>query len=116
MCPPCSVPGFLEGVFPPPAGILVHFAEPSTGAGSRLKQTVDRGFGVTTTRTRRCEITSAVGNGAALGLEAKLCEAAARQPDIGRRCDQARVAGEKENPSLRGVLPKDYAGFPVVEP
>ncbi len=36
-------------------------------------------------------------------------QAAAKQPDIGRRVDAAMAAIEKENPSLRGVLPKDYA-------
>ena len=35
--------------------------------------------------------------------------AAAKQPDIGKLTDDAMVAIEKENPSLRGVLPKDYA-------
>ena len=33
----------------------------------------------------------------------------AKQPTIGRLLDQAMDAIEKENPSLRGVLPKDYA-------
>jgi len=36
-------------------------------------------------------------------------QAAARQPDIGRRVDDAMVALEKDNPRLKGVLPKDYA-------
>lgn len=36
-------------------------------------------------------------------------QAKARQPDIGRIVDQAMEAIEKENPSLKGVLPKDYA-------
>lgn len=35
--------------------------------------------------------------------------AAAKQPDIGGRIDAAMDAIEKENPSLRGVLPKRYA-------
>jgi hypothetical protein len=34
---------------------------------------------------------------------------AAKQPDIGERIDAAMDAIEKENPSLRGVLPKRYA-------
>jgi type I restriction enzyme M protein len=34
---------------------------------------------------------------------------AAKQPDIGQRIDAAMDAIEKENPSLRGVLPKRYA-------
>lgn len=34
---------------------------------------------------------------------------AAKLPDIGRRVDDAMHAIEKENPSLKGVLPKDYA-------
>lgn len=34
---------------------------------------------------------------------------AAKQPDIGARIDAAMDAIEKENPSLRGVLPKTYA-------
>ncbi|NPA30645.1 MAG: SAM-dependent DNA methyltransferase [Chloroflexi bacterium] len=33
----------------------------------------------------------------------------ARQPDIGRLVDEAMEAVERDNPSLRGVLPKDYA-------
>lgn len=36
-------------------------------------------------------------------------QAKARQPDIGRLVDQAMEAIEKDNPSLKGVLPKDYA-------
>ncbi len=36
-------------------------------------------------------------------------QANARQPSIGRLLDDAMVAIEKENPSLRGVLAKDYA-------
>lgn len=35
--------------------------------------------------------------------------AAAKQPDIGSRIDAAMEAIEKENPTLRGVLPKTYA-------
>ena len=38
------------------------------------------------------------------GLQAK-----AKQPTIGKLVDDAMVAIEKENPSLKGVLPKDYA-------
>lgn len=34
---------------------------------------------------------------------------AAKQPDIGSRIDAAMDAVEKENPSLKGVLPKTYA-------
>lgn len=33
----------------------------------------------------------------------------AKQPTIGKLVDDAMVAIEKENPSLKGVLPKDYA-------
>ena len=33
----------------------------------------------------------------------------AKQPTIGKLIDDAMVAIEKENPSLKGVLPKDYA-------
>ncbi len=33
----------------------------------------------------------------------------AKQPGIGKLVDDAMVAIEKENPSLKGVLPKDYA-------
>jgi len=33
----------------------------------------------------------------------------AKQPEIGKLIDDAMVAIEKENPRLRGVLPKDYA-------
>ena len=33
----------------------------------------------------------------------------AKQPEIGVLIDEAMVAIEKENPSLKGVLPKDYA-------
>jgi len=36
-------------------------------------------------------------------------EAKAKQPAIGKLIDEAMLAIEKENPSLRGVLPKDYA-------
>ncbi|MBW1800421.1 MAG: N-6 DNA methylase, partial [Deltaproteobacteria bacterium] len=35
--------------------------------------------------------------------------AGAKQPDIGKLVDDAMVEIEKENPSLKGVLPKDYA-------
>ena len=35
--------------------------------------------------------------------------AAAKQPEIGRLIDEAMEAIERENPSLKGVLPKDYA-------
>lgn len=34
---------------------------------------------------------------------------AAKQPDIGKRIDSAMEAIERENPALRGVLPKTYA-------
>ncbi|MBC7237942.1 MAG: SAM-dependent DNA methyltransferase, partial [Chloroflexi bacterium] len=34
---------------------------------------------------------------------------AARQPEIGQIVDEAMDAIERDNPSLRGVLPKDYA-------
>ncbi|MEM4658539.1 MAG: type I restriction-modification system subunit M N-terminal domain-containing protein [Candidatus Methanosuratincola sp.] len=33
----------------------------------------------------------------------------AKQPSIGKLIDEAMIAIERENPSLRGVLPKDYA-------
>lgn len=33
----------------------------------------------------------------------------AKQPGIGKRIDEAMLAIEKENPSLKGVLPKEYA-------
>ena len=36
-------------------------------------------------------------------------QAGATQPTIGRLVDDAMVAIEKENPKLKGVLPKDYA-------
>ena len=36
-------------------------------------------------------------------------QAAARQPEIGKKVDDAMVAIEKDNPRLKGVLPKDYA-------
>jgi type I restriction enzyme M protein len=36
-------------------------------------------------------------------------QAAAKQADIGRRIDAAMDAIERENPSLRGVLPKNYS-------
>ena len=35
--------------------------------------------------------------------------AGARQPGIGRAVDDAMAAVERDNPSLRGVLPRDYA-------
>lgn len=35
--------------------------------------------------------------------------AGAKQPEIGKLIDNAMVAIEKENPTLKGVLPKDYA-------
>lgn len=36
-------------------------------------------------------------------------QAAARQPEIGKKVDDAMVAIEQDNPRLKGVLPKDYA-------
>ena len=36
-------------------------------------------------------------------------QARARQPDIGKDIDDAMLAIEAENPSLKGVLPKEYA-------
>jgi type I restriction enzyme M protein len=36
-------------------------------------------------------------------------QAEAKQPTIGKLIDDAMVTIEKENPTLRGVLPKDYA-------
>jgi len=35
-------------------------------------------------------------------------QAQAKQPDIGQRIDEAMIAIERENPSLKGVLNKDY--------
>src|SRR5215471_10356686 len=35
-------------------------------------------------------------------------QAAAKSPEIGKTLDAAMDAIEKENPSLKGVLPKDY--------
>ena len=39
----------------------------------------------------------------------KFLQSKAKQPEIGRFVDDAMVALEKENPSLKGVLPKVYA-------
>jgi len=39
----------------------------------------------------------------------KQLQASAKQPTIGKLIDDAMVAIEKQNPSLKGVLPKDYA-------
>ena len=36
-------------------------------------------------------------------------QSSAKQPEIGRLIDDAMVAIERENPSLKGVLPKDYS-------
>ena len=36
-------------------------------------------------------------------------QASAKQPGIGKLIDEAMLAIEKVNPSLKGVLPKDYA-------
>jgi type I restriction enzyme M protein len=36
-------------------------------------------------------------------------QARAKQPEIGRLLDEAMAAIEKDNPTLKGVLPKDYA-------
>jgi type I restriction enzyme M protein len=41
-------------------------------------------------------------------------QAAAKQPEIGRLIDEAMEAIERENVSLKGVLPKDY-GRPVLD-
>lgn len=38
-----------------------------------------------------------------------LLQASAKQPTIGRVIDDAMVAIERDNPKLKGVLPKDYA-------
>jgi len=38
-----------------------------------------------------------------------MLQASAKQPTIGKLIDDAMVAIEKENPTLNGVLPKDYA-------
>jgi type I restriction enzyme M protein len=40
-------------------------------------------------------------------------KAAARQPTIGSLIDEAMRAIEKDNESLKGVLPKDYSTFPT---
>src|SRR5262245_51547195 len=40
----------------------------------------------------------------------------AKQPTIGKLIDDAMVALEKDNPSLKGVLPKTYASAAVVTP
>ncbi len=39
----------------------------------------------------------------------KVLQDGAKQPTIGKLIDDAMVAIEKENPSLKGVLPKDYS-------
>jgi type I restriction enzyme M protein len=39
-------------------------------------------------------------------------QASAKQPTIGRLIDEAMIAIEKVNPSLKGVLPKDYVSHP----
>src|SRR6267378_2769502 len=36
-------------------------------------------------------------------------QASAKQPNVGKLLDEAMLVIEKENPSLKGVLPKDYA-------
>lgn len=36
-------------------------------------------------------------------------QAAAKQPTVGQAIDDAMIAIERDNPSLKGVLPKDYA-------
>ena len=36
-------------------------------------------------------------------------QASAKQPAIGKTVDDAMVAIERDNPRLKGVLPKDYA-------
>jgi type I restriction enzyme M protein len=36
-------------------------------------------------------------------------QAGAKQPTIGKLIDDAMIAIEKENPTLKGVLPKDYS-------
>jgi len=36
-------------------------------------------------------------------------KANAKQPTIGKVIDDAMLAIERDNPSLKGVLPKDYA-------
>jgi len=38
----------------------------------------------------------------------------ARQPDIGKRIDEAMSSLEKHNDSLKGVLPKDYARHSII--
>src|SRR5437879_7585705 len=39
----------------------------------------------------------------------KKLQDAAKQPNIGKLVDDAMVAIERDNPGLKGVLPKDYA-------
>lgn len=39
----------------------------------------------------------------------QVLQAHAKQPTIGQRVDEAMTAIERDNPALRGVLPKDYA-------
>jgi type I restriction enzyme M protein len=39
----------------------------------------------------------------------EVLQAGAKQPTIGKLIDDAMIAIERENPSLKGVLPKDYA-------
>ncbi len=36
-------------------------------------------------------------------------QASAKQPTIGKTVDDAMVAIERDNPRLKGVMPKDYA-------
>ena len=43
-------------------------------------------------------------------------QANAKQPSIGKLLDDAMVAIEKDNPSLKGVLPKNYAGAVLASP
>ena len=43
-------------------------------------------------------------------------QANAKQPTIGKLLDDAMVAVEKDNPALKGVLPKNYAGAAVASP
>ena len=48
-------------------------------------------------------------SGCRRGTAGTTCARRAKQTDIGERIDAAMDAIEKENPSLRGVLPKRYA-------
>jgi hypothetical protein len=42
-------------------------------------------------------------------LQNVVADTSAKQPTIGKLVDEAMVAIERDNPRLKGVLPKDYA-------